>query len=93
MDPGAAARFSPGKKDDDPRFNVLPENHDAVQVFLACATQWRWISGLKAIRQGLRYDAVESVMRMMAIADPADTFQRLRVLEDQVLTCDKDSKD
>lgn len=64
-------------------FGVLPENWETVNVFLACSTQWtRLADGRPSM---LRYEAVESVMRMMKV-DPADVFWRMRVMEQAALT-------
>ena len=63
---------------EDHDFGVLPENEDAVAVFLACATQWLFDQGA---RTGLRYEAVEVVMRQMKVVAPEDVFARVRVME------------
>tara|TARA_R110002049_G_scaffold30388_8_gene104230 strand:- start:96 stop:353 length:258 start_codon:yes stop_codon:yes gene_type:complete len=65
-------------------YEVWPENWPAVQVFVACATQWRR-AGLEARRHGLDYTAVESVMRLLEIQNPVATFQRVRRMEAEVL--------
>lgn len=65
-------------------FMVLPENFQAIEVFAACATQWRY-AGMTGACVGLDYPAVESIMRMMAVDDPRDTFERLRLIEEGAL--------
>lgn len=58
---------------------VLEENWDAVHAFLACATQWDRSRDDRPI--GIRYEALEIVMRRMRLADPDDVFWRVRVME------------
>lgn len=66
----------------DEDFAVWPENWDAVQVFLAMSTQWRFAVGMgNAIWQGLDYTALPVVERRLGIRDRADCFARLRVIE------------
>jgi hypothetical protein len=47
--------------DEPDEFGVLDENWQAVNVFLACNTQWRHDGS--GTPTGLRYDGVEVVMR------------------------------
>ena len=61
-------------------FGVLPENWDAVCVFLASSTQWR--HDARGVPAGMRYEGVEIVMRHSKVADPADAFARVRVMEE-----------
>ena len=60
-------------------FEVAHANWEAVSVFCGSATQWR-VAGMGGAT-GLDYPAVESVMRMCAIRDTADTLARVQVLE------------
>lgn len=64
-------------------FLVLPQNWDAVRVFLACQTQWRVapMGGLS----GLDYTSVSRVMDWMGIDDQAEAFEGLQVMEIVVL--------
>jgi hypothetical protein len=64
-------------------FGVLPENWDAACVFLACSTQW--LRDAHNAPLGLRYEGVEVVIRYSKVADPADVFTRIRVMEDAAL--------
>jgi hypothetical protein len=60
-------------------FGVLPENWDAACVFfLECPTQWRRDQGVIA---GLRYDALELIIRHHGCAEPDDVFRRVQILE------------
>ena len=63
--------------------DVWPENHEAVAIFSQCATQWRF--GM-AGPTGLDYTAVDTVMRVNAVKDPADCLWRIQALEGQALT-------
>jgi hypothetical protein len=78
----AAVRDAEGE-DDDGDMPILPENWDAVGVFCACSGQWLVAPGGQ--RLGLLYTSLESCMRMMGIADPADCFGRVRVIESEAL--------
>ncbi|MDO0944660.1 DUF1799 domain-containing protein [Chromohalobacter israelensis] len=53
---------------------VLPENWDALELFLACQTQWRQAPMGGAT--GLDYTAVRAVMEMHQVA-PGDQRERL----------------
>ncbi|MBP6772716.1 MAG: DUF1799 domain-containing protein [Gemmatimonadaceae bacterium] len=63
---------------------VWPENWRAVEVFVLLASQWRVVvSAASTHWQGLRYEAVESVMRLACVPrkERADVFRQLRVME------------
>ncbi len=67
---------------------VWPANWTAVQVFCACATQWRWLAGMAgAIRLGLDYPAVEAVLRMRRVPprERPDVLARVQTLEIEAL--------
>lgn len=68
-------------------FEVLPENWETVQVFEACASQWRWVSGMTIARTGLDYTAVAAVMHMMGCprGERAGIFDGIRLMEVEVL--------
>lgn len=58
------------------------EHTEALDVFLACRTQWRIIAGMSgAHHQGLDYPAMESVMRMKGVDDPSDTLAKIQHIE------------
>lgn len=57
---------------------ILPENWDAACAFFACTTQWRIHE--RALT-GLRYSALDLVIRHQACADPDDTFRRVQTME------------
>lgn len=77
---GLPVEVAASAADEDCDCWVLEENWEAVQVFLRCATQWRY-AGMEGKITGLDYAAVESVMRMRGVHDTADTLDRLRVME------------
>lgn len=68
-------------------FLVLEENWAAINLFLKCQTQWVYLSSMNgAIRTGLNYQAVETVMRLSyPDEDPVDLFNRLQVIEREAL--------
>lgn len=63
---------------------VWPDNIQAVNVFIAAATQWR--TGATGAT-GLDYTALESIMRMLGIKrkDMGEVLEDVRVLEDIAL--------
>ena len=63
---------------------VWPDNIQAVNVFIAAATQWR--TGT-AGATGLDYTALEAIMRMLGIKrkDMGEVLEDVRVLEDIAL--------
>lgn len=68
---------------------VEPDNWDSLMVFLSLTHQWRKIippMGGKVMWEGLRYDAVEVVIRMLGHADKAkDIFADILVMEGEAL--------
>lgn len=64
-------------------FDILPENWEAVNVFLACSTQWR--RDRNDMNTGLRYEALDMVLRRKWVSDADDAFWRVRVMEDAAL--------
>lgn len=71
---------------------MLPENWEAVQLFLKCATQWRYI-GFTGVPTGLDYSSVESVMKMSGIKDQMQTFQQLQLIEQEALNALDEQRD
>jgi len=61
---------------------------DAVGLFMALATQWRWAgAGLAgAFRLGLDYNAVEPTARMLRVELTPTVFNDLRVMETEALS-------
>lgn len=63
----------------DQYVDVLPENWDAVRLFLAADTQWNH-AGMAGIRTGLRYEAVDIVARRLGYVGQ-EVWQRVLVME------------
>jgi hypothetical protein len=64
-------------------FFVWPDNWDALIVFLASDSQWRYApSGNPS---GLDYTGVQVVMQMQATKDIATTFEGVQIMEKEVL--------
>lgn len=63
-------------------FEVYPENHATVRLFLRVATQWR-TRGESVL--GLDYTAVEAALRLSGATCDPDTFAGLQVMERAVL--------
>ncbi len=68
----------------DPGLELWPECLPAVEVFMACRTQWR-VAGMDGMRTGLDYAAVEAVMRMRRVRGKADCLSDVMVIEHAVL--------
>lgn len=69
---------------------VWPENVDAVLVFFAVATQWKY-AGMSGQRTGLDYPAVRLACAAHAPGSPwRDVFLRVQVLERETLALDQD---
>lgn len=81
---GLSPEALPDEEEEETDYRVLPENWETVQVFIRCATQWRY-AGMAGQPTGLDYSAVESVMRMRAVDDQSDALDRLRIMEGEVL--------
>lgn len=73
------------------RVDVWPVNADAVRLFLACATQWRY-APMSGERLGLDYGGVRAAAAMMRIRPSPDLFGRLREMEREALTALGDSR-
>lgn len=55
-------------------------------MFQACRTQWACVGSPGGmVVTGLRYEAVEAVMRVVGVADPADCLARIQVMEAEAL--------
>lgn len=65
-------------------FEVMPENWDAMRLFLAMETQWRR-AGMSGIATGLDYAVLRPVARLFGLATSADLFDRVRILEGAAL--------
>lgn len=67
VDPETAAKIkaAEGQKKQETNYLVLPENWPALQLFLSCATQWRYapLGGIT----GLDYQALAALMDMQQI--------------------------
>ena len=59
-------------------------------MFLASQTQWR--VGL-AGRSGLDYAGVQAVMTMYGIDDTRDAFQRIQIMERELMSIDRNKAD
>lgn len=71
---------------------MLPENWEALNLFLQCSTQWRH-AGMTGIRTGLDYPSVEAVIRMTGVEDPAGTFSQLQQIEQGALEAMQEQQD
>jgi hypothetical protein len=63
-------------------YEVEPDAWAAVRVFLKVQTQWRTDSGTLI---GLDYSAVRWVFDLLQIADPAEVFSDLQIIEATVV--------
>lgn len=72
-------------------FEVWPENWPAVELFLAVQTQWK-VGALGGLF-GLDYAGVEVVFRMRKVANRAEMFAKLQVMEAAALAAMSKKKD
>ena len=79
---GAAARRR--ETDEATGFGILPENWDAMTVFLDCGTQWRR-AGLAGVPVGLDYSAARIVARAHRVRWGATILAKLQILESAAL--------
>lgn len=59
---------------------VWEENGPVLELFLACATQWR-MDGMSGTVLGLDYPGVEALLRLRKVRDRAAVFADLQVME------------
>lgn len=79
-----------GEEDGD--YYVLPENWQALELFLICQEQWHR-AGLEGMRVGLDYLQLEAVMRMEGVTDQRVEFRRVRAIESGALEAMQDQRD
>lgn len=79
--PEAAARAFVGEPEPTGPFRVLPENWEAVRVFVALSTQWRLAPMGGPV--GLDNAAIPPTLMLMGIGRKrwAEIFERLMVME------------
>lgn len=70
----------PAPSDD---YEVLPENWEAVQMFLRCQTQWR-TAGMGGVL-GLDYGPVAWLLRLYRVKDQRAVLEDLQTMEAAVL--------
>lgn len=73
-------------------YQVLPENWEAVTLFLKCCTQWKH-AGMAGTCTGLDYSSVDVVIRHFDIKDSQDAFWRLQQIESEALAAMADKQD
>ncbi len=66
-----------------PAFEVWPENANALEVFLALDTNWRFHP--RGVPLGLDYAALFGVMRALRVRERRAVFEDVRVMERAVL--------
>lgn len=54
---------------------------DAIALFFALSTQWRWLGGMAVIRTGLDYAAIEPTARGLELPVTPGLFNDIRTLE------------
>ena len=70
-----------GAQDAEPEaLPVLPANADALTLFLALETQWRF-AGLDGAPVGFDYQAIEPTARLAGLETTPGLFNKLRVME------------
>lgn len=70
------------KPREDEGFELLAENAPVFNAFTCLSTQWRMLAGIAgAIYQGLDYQAMPTVLRMLGLPETPATFNDLRAME------------
>ena len=67
----------------------MPENVDAIALFAAASTQWRY--AFSGVRTGLDYSGVESMIRMHGIDPDSETFSKIQILERELIAVDREN--
>ena len=63
-------------------FQVLPDNVEAIKIFLSLGTQWRIINnGLGASIQGLDYQSLAAVLSILEPSNKIEIFHKIQLLE------------
>lgn len=71
-----------GKPAPDQGFEIWPDNAPVIQAFCSLSTQWRLLAGISgAMYQGLDYQAIPVVLRLLNLPDTPDLFNDLRAME------------
>lgn len=50
-------------------------------LFLRLSTQWNWAVGIKAVRTGIRYEGVDSMLRLCKVKNRDVVFNDLQIME------------
>lgn len=67
---------------EDEGFELLPENAPVFNAFTCLSTQWRMIAGMGGVAyQGLDYQSMPIVLRMLNLPESAENFNDLRAME------------
>lgn len=67
---------------EDQGFELWPENTPMFNAFTCLSTQWRMIAGMGGVAyQGLEYQSIATVLRMLDLPENRDTFNDLRAME------------
>ena len=69
------------KQEVDERFIIHPDNWATVELFLDCATQWRWSGGFMPMKSGLDYTALAFVAGINGVKLDRDRMLDIRVME------------
>ncbi len=71
---------------DESAVEVWPCMKDAVALFFAMSTQWRWVGSMAgAMRTGLDYTPLPAVAGSLGIAVTADVLGDLRTMEHEAV--------
>jgi len=79
---GGASKLEPKRGVKDEPFAVLPENWQAVHLFAALGTQWRWH---ETQRIGLIYSELHALMQLYEVVDKKACFEGVQIMEMEVL--------
>lgn len=77
----------PGDEFPDEDFEIWPENWEALQIFNACASQWRHVSlGQNgSLPTGIEYASLAAVMDIHRVMNRRDCLERVQIMENAAL--------
>lgn len=74
---------APDRLRDAGELEVWEWNAEALEVFLDCASQWRYLTpfGAAPVATGIERTALASTMQMLGVEDMRDTLKRVQHIE------------
>lgn len=82
-------------REEQEKFPVYPDNWRVAVLFLELRTQWTYVSGMRIVPMGLRYEAVEAMMRVrrVPVRERGPVLDALRLMEAAFLKTAREEMD